>query len=76
MDAVGLSPVRAKLLAGLVRVAGVAAAVRRPPPSSRFAVAGVARIVDQRPGAIERRRAEIVVDSSAPYRRPHSRRRN
>ena len=59
MEAVGLSALRAVLLAALVRVAGVAAAGggdRRQP----LRVAGVAHVVDERPGAVERGRAEIV----------------
>src|SRR5688572_29868719 len=47
------------LLAGLVRVAGVAAAVSRD-GGEPFHVSSVALVVDKRPGAIERGRAEII----------------
>src|SRR6185437_1317252 len=50
---------RAVLLAGLVRVAGMAAAGRSDGGKTR-PVAGIAFIVDERPGAIERRGAEVT----------------
>ena len=66
---------RAALGAALVRVAGVAAGVardRREPLGAR----AVARIVDERPGAIERRRTEIGADSRRRRRSSRSRRRS
>src|SRR5579884_691582 len=47
-------------LAGLVRMAGMAAAARRY-GFEAFPVAAVADVVDERPGAVEGRRAKIVL---------------
>src|SRR5262245_2237805 len=56
----GVERLGAMLLAALVAVAGVAAAVSRYGRKAG-GVAGIAHIVDEGPGAVERRRAQIVL---------------
>src|SRR5262245_9809258 len=55
----GVQSLGTVLLAALVGVAGVAAAVRGHGGQTRV-LAGVAMIVDERPGAVERRWSEVV----------------